>query len=103
MTGSARNKINCCDLSPRALPRKLLPLAIAALATASQGSQAFEFDTGNPDLTLRWDNTVKYNLTVRAQDQDKSVLRDGAPLLGRTGLEGQQVHIEDRVAHRRRR
>ena len=80
MTGSARNKINCCDLSPRALPRKLLPLAIAALATASLGSQAFEFDTGNPDLSLRWDNTVKYNLTVRAQDQDKSVLRDGVPL-----------------------
>ena len=60
--------------------RKLLWVAIASLATAPIGSQALEFDTGNPDLKIRWDNTVKYNLTVRAQDQDKSVLRDGVPL-----------------------
>lgn len=60
--------------------RKLLPMAIASLTVISMGAQAFEIDTGNPDLTLRWDNTVKYNLTMRAQDQDKSVLRDGVPL-----------------------
>lgn len=62
------------------LRRKILPMAIASLAAVSLGSQAFEFDTGNPDLKLRWDNTVKYNLTMRAQEQDKSVLRDGVPL-----------------------
>ena len=31
---------------------------------------AFEIDTGNPDLVMRWDNTFRYNLGMRAQEQD---------------------------------
>lgn len=57
--------------------RKLIALALASLASVSLDSQAFEFDTGNPDLKMRWDNTVKYNLTMRAQKQDKDVIADG--------------------------
>ncbi|NDZ18010.1 DUF1302 domain-containing protein [Variovorax sp. WS11] len=33
-------------------------------------------ETDNPDLSVRWDNTVRYNLGVRAQRQDSAVLNN---------------------------
>ncbi|MCK8688355.1 DUF1302 domain-containing protein, partial [Pseudomonas umsongensis] len=36
-------------------------------------SRAAEFDTGNPDLTARWDNTVRYNVGVRAEGRDNAL------------------------------
>lgn len=36
-----------------------------ALLVAAQGLQAMEFDTGNPDLTVRLDTQLRYNLGVR--------------------------------------
>jgi len=57
--------------------RKILPWALASLTASGAAVQAFEFDTGNPDLKLRWDNTLKYNLTVRTDDIDNKILRDG--------------------------
>jgi hypothetical protein len=35
---------------------------------------ADEIDTGNPDLKIRWDNTVRYNLGMRAEGQDSRIL-----------------------------
>jgi len=35
---------------------------------------AFEYDTGNEDLSIRWDNTVRANILMRAQQQDKHIL-----------------------------
>ena len=32
-----------------------------------------EFDTGNPDLTIRWDNTVRFNLGVRVESRDDKI------------------------------
>lgn len=43
--------------------RTLTPLLLALLAAPA--AQAIEIDTGNPDWTLRWDNTVKYSLMQR--------------------------------------
>src|SRR5439155_21943346 len=43
--------------------------ALAALATAG-GSNAMTFDTGNPDLSVRWDNTIRYNFSMRAERND---------------------------------
>ncbi len=37
-------------------------------------ASAFEITTGDPDLQVRWDNTVRYNLGVRAQSQDSKIL-----------------------------
>ena len=48
-------------------------LIAAPLVMASAMSQAFELNTDNPDLTVRWDNTIKYNLTVRAEKIDKKI------------------------------
>ena len=44
--------------------RSRIALAIASIAVAPYVS-AIELDTGNPDWTLRWDNTVKYSLSGR--------------------------------------
>lgn len=48
---------------------------VAALAVAFPfgAAQAFEFDTGNPDISARWDNTVRYNLGVRAERMDPKI------------------------------
>lgn len=42
---------------------------IAVLAAAAS-AQAAEFDSGNPDLKIRWDNTVRYNLSRRMEGID---------------------------------
>jgi hypothetical protein len=55
---------------------RLTALATAVLALAPLGeAHAFEFDTGNEDLSVRWDNTVKYNLADRVNKQNDSILR----------------------------
>jgi Protein of unknown function (DUF1302) len=45
---------------------------LGVLALAAAPAQAMEFNTGNPDLEVRWDNTVRYNLGVRTGQQNKS-------------------------------
>ncbi|MDB5993973.1 MAG: hypothetical protein JWP42_1109 [Pseudomonas sp.] len=40
----------------------------AALVLCSQAAHAFQVDTGNPDFSLRWDNTVKYSAAWRTQN-----------------------------------
>lgn len=51
----------------------------AAVAVAvSGGVGAVEIPTGNPDLVVRWDNTIRYNLGVRADDCDSRICGDGA-------------------------
>jgi hypothetical protein len=63
-------------------PRTLLASA-AMLACASAG--AFEFDTGNPDVKIRWDNTVKYSITGRVKERSPGLSRT---TLGPTGVVG---------------
>ena len=58
----------------RAFRRRVAALAVGSLLAAAGPAQAFEIDTGNPDLAMRWDNTVRYNLGLRAQSQDPSIL-----------------------------
>ncbi len=57
--------------------RRAAAIAVASTLVAMGGAQAFEIETGNPDLAVRWDNTVRYNLGARAQSQDAAIL--GAP------------------------
>ncbi len=57
-------------------PRSLPPLgAIALAASMSLPAQAFEIETGNPDLKLRWDNTVKYSATQRLKERSPTLSR----------------------------
>lgn len=49
-------------------------LALAVAATMSGQASAFVIDTGNPDIRLRLDNTVRYNASWRVEDQDDDIL-----------------------------
>jgi hypothetical protein len=56
-----------CAFTPSALA------VAAALALLSTGVQAFELDTGNPDLAIRWDNNVRLNLGARVEGRDSKI------------------------------
>jgi hypothetical protein len=48
--------------------------AIAAAAMLACGAaQAFDIDTGNTDLSVRWDNTVRLNYGVRTESRDPKI------------------------------
>ncbi|MEO8644215.1 DUF1302 family protein [Pseudomonas sp.] len=51
------------------------PLAILC---AAEPAMALNVDLGNPDMSLRWDNTVRYNLGFRAEDCDKNICGNDA-------------------------
>jgi hypothetical protein len=56
------------------------PAALAAAALlasqAASSAHAFAFDTGTPDVTLRWDNTLKYSNGYRLEKRSPTLLAD---------------------------
>lgn len=53
--------------------RFVLRTSVAAVVMALGGmnaAQAMEIDTGNPDVEIRWDNTVRYNIGVRTESRE---------------------------------
>ena len=48
--------------------------AIAAALAVPSAAGAFEFDTGNENLSVRWDNTVRLNALSRVASQDEAIL-----------------------------
>lgn len=53
---------------------RMRPLSAAIIAMVAAGNAgAFEFDTGNPDWQVRWDNTVRYNLAQRVESRDNKI------------------------------
>lgn len=62
-------------LESRGRPRAALSaVAAAVMAVAAGQAGAFQVELGNPDLKMRWDNTVRYNLGTRIEAQDKRIL-----------------------------
>jgi len=59
---------------------RLNRFAWAALLMAAGTAQAFQFDTGNDDLAIRWDNTVKGSTKLRTAKAD-AALNDSFRLL----------------------
>ncbi len=51
-----------------------LSIAVATALALPQVASAIEFDTGNEDLSIRWDNTVRANVSIRAEEQDEDIL-----------------------------
>jgi hypothetical protein len=54
--------------APRHASRRREPHALAAIAAAmlaSGSATAFQIDSGNPDVVMSWDNTVKYSNAFR--------------------------------------
>lgn len=57
------------------MPSTMLVLMLAVALLPWQ-AQAFQFDTGNSDLKLRWDNTLKYSAAYRLNDQSDTLTDD---------------------------
>jgi hypothetical protein len=69
------NKNVCNQPRGTVAPRKIaLSIAVAAALALPVSAGAFEFDTGNEDLSIRFDNTVRFNITSRVAGQDKAIL-----------------------------
>src|SRR5574337_999351 len=53
----------------------LAPIAAAAVVTALAAGDAlaFDIDTGNPALAVRWDNTIRANYAQRVQSRDSKI------------------------------
>ena len=91
-----------------AAARRRIAAAVAALCTAAfanSGAVAFEFDTGNPDWTVRWDNTLRFNYATRVESRDSkignSADRRRRHLQLRQGRRGRQAHRPAVRARRR--
>lgn len=71
-------------------------LAIAGLAAAS-ATHAVELETSNPDLKVRWDNTVKYSAAYRLKEQSARLVselnQDDADLNFNKGLISNRVDL----------
>jgi hypothetical protein len=48
-------------------------LSALGAACASSGALAFEIGTGNDDLSVRWDNTLRFNYGVRVEERDSKI------------------------------
>jgi len=60
--------------TPAPTPFALAPLALAAATLAfAAPAMAFEIDAGNPDLSIRWDNSVRLNLATRVEGRDPKI------------------------------
>jgi hypothetical protein len=51
-----------------------LSITVFILVLGLSSAYSFNIDTGNSDLTLRWDNTVKYSTAYRVKDQSASLI-----------------------------
>ncbi len=59
--------------------RLALKLAVSGLALSGAAgvTQAAEIDTGNPDVSLQWGNTLRYNLGFRAESRNPGWEKSG--------------------------
>lgn len=58
-------------------------LAIAIATVSAAGTvAAVPIDLDNPDIEWRWDNTLRYNLGVRAQKQERALSRSATQQVG---------------------
>lgn len=72
-----KGRKTCTRVAGRArLRHGALAAAVAAVVGNAAPALAFEIPSDNPDLTVRWDNTLRYNAGVRAQSQDSAILKN---------------------------
>lgn len=65
-----------CGRGAPARARLATAVATALAALAGGPAAAFQLDSGNPDVTLSWDNTVKYSNAFRVRSVDSKVADD---------------------------
>src|SRR3546814_19746515 len=59
--------------STRMISKTVLATMATALLAATGTAHAFQIDTGNPNLSLRWDNTLRYNLGMRVDKRNDKI------------------------------
>ena len=64
------------EFSRRLLATRPTRLALAACACLHGAVQAVPIDVGNPDVKLRWDNTLKYSSALRVDERSDLVMAD---------------------------
>ena len=52
----------------------VLGMAVAAALALPQIAAAYDFDTGNENISFRWDNTLRVNLQDRTAGQNKDMM-----------------------------
>ena len=57
--------------------RAVVALSVVSICALPGMARAWQFDTGIPDLTVQWDNTVRYSLGIRAEDCDPNICGNG--------------------------
>ncbi len=60
----------------REFRRVALNAALMVAFAAPTAALAFEIPVENEDISMRWDNTLRYNLGYRVQDQDPAILKN---------------------------
>lgn len=58
----------------RAMHRTAAGTVVATALLAASSAMAIEIDVGNPDMVVRWDNTVRGNLGMRTAKPDARIL-----------------------------
>jgi len=67
------NELSRLPRRERAQRNLALGAAVAAVLALPSAAIAFEVDTGNENLSIRFDNTLRANVSVRAESQDKAI------------------------------
>lgn len=69
-------EMHTTNTTPTGAPRlRRIGLAVALALASGGAAQAAELESANPDLDMRWDNTVRYNLAQRVNRQDAAILK----------------------------
>lgn len=67
------------SIKKSSLRKAVLPASVLGMLLMMSGSAAaFHIDNDNSDLNISWDNTVRYNLGVRAENCDQNICGNGA-------------------------
>lgn len=69
------NTNNTPPVGSRAPRLGRVALAVALALASTGAARAAEIESANPDLDMRWDNTVRYNLAQRVNKQDQAILK----------------------------
>lgn len=62
----------------RARRSALLVVALAPAFALPGAAKAFDINVGNPDVKMRFDNTLRYNIGARTKDCDPNICGNGA-------------------------
>lgn len=64
---------HCCPARPERFSRITGSVSAALALCTSFNAAAFQFETGIPELSTRWDNTLKYSNAFRVKGRDANV------------------------------